>query len=484
MQTAEAAETLVNLHNTVTKMFETAKAQGALARENLRREEPVADADTTERQLHHQLMLLGQQLMQTYFAELGTGDLGYHATFNGQPHTRKHAAREKSLLTVFGKVVYQQAVYYAGDGQSVRPVEVMADLPEAECSYFAQDLLARLALTDSYEHNQAFYKDLFGHSFSPTTIQRSVIATAAHDEAYQQAKPTPEPTEEGAIGVVSFDGKGVPVRPDERTTGSKREALVGTSYTIGAEKRHPDTLAQALVMPDILPDQSDTDEDAPERARHTRYHVGLGEGKETLFEEVRRTAGERFASANVDTTVCLMDGATKLWKLAATHFPDAVPILDLMHVQTYLYDAVEALEADAGKARIDVAAYLTMLLHGQVGKVIGSLKIRLRKNNLRGQKQAAVEAAITYFNNHREAMRYDEYLAKGYPIATGVVESACGHIVKDRMEKAGARWSIRGANALLKLRAARANGDWHTYIQNRKHHERQRLYGHVTAEAA
>jgi len=281
MQTAEAAKKLVDLQYRVTQMFEFARAQGAQARENLQREEPVADADTTERQLHNQLMLLGRELMQTYFAELGTGDLGYHATFNGKPHTRKHAAREKSLLTVFGKVVYQQAVYYDGDGQSIRPVEVMADLPDAECSYFGQDLLALLAMTDSYEHNQAFYKDFFGHSFSPTTIQRSVIATAEHDEAYQQAKPAPEPTEEGAIGVVSFDGKGVPMRPDERTTGSKREALVGISYTIGAEVRQPDTLAQALAMPEILPDQSDTDRNAPERARHTRYHVGLGEDKKT-----------------------------------------------------------------------------------------------------------------------------------------------------------------------------------------------------------
>ena len=484
MEAAAAAEKLADLQDKVMQLLEFAMAQGAQARENLHADEPVADADSTERQVYQQLLLIGRVVMDGYFAELGTGDQGYHAEFNGKPHTRKHAAREKSLLTIFGEVEYRQAVYYDGDGQSVRPVEVMANLPETSCSYFAQDLLARLALNDSYEHNQAFYKDFLGHSFSLRTIQQSVIATAEHDEAYQQAKPMPDPTEEGSIGVVSFDGKAVPVRPEERTTGTKREALVGLAYTVAPEVRDPDTLAKSLAMPEILPNKDDAEKPTHERARHCRYHIGMGTPKQTIFEEVQQATAERFATAGVHTTVCLMDGATKLWELATQHFPDAVPILDLMHVQSYLYDAANALQSDAEKARITVAAYLTMLLQGQVGKVIGSLKIRLSKNKLRGKKRKAVERAITYFTNHRQAMRYDEYLANGYPVATGVVESACGHLVKDRMEKAGARWSIRGANALLKLRAARANGDWHTYMANRKHQERQRLYGHITAEAA
>jgi hypothetical protein len=60
-------------------------------------------------------------------------------------------------------------------------------------------------------------------------------------------------------------------------------------------------------------------------------------------------------------------------------------------------------------------------------------------------------------------MKYDEYLAKGYPIGTGVVEAACGHLVKDRMEISGARWGIEGAEAILRLRSIVKSGDWDAY---------------------
>lgn len=475
MPTNAPAELSEMLHM-VTQLFEYARAQGRQARENLHLSAPVADADSTERELHRRLLALGQCLMGTYFDNLGTGDLGYRATFDGQCYTRQHADRVKTILTIFGMVSFRQCLYYNGTGQSLRPVAAMANLPATECSYFAQDLLCRLALDDSYEQDQAFYKDLFGHSFSPTTIQQSVIATAAHDVAYQQDKAPPPPAAEGPIGVISFDGKGIPVRRAEQTTGIKREALIGVVYSIAQQARDAERLATALVMPELLAKHDEFDRPPVPESQHSRYHVSLGQPKEALFKEVQKCAQARFAHAGISTTVCLLDGATKLWELKKVYFPEAVGILDLMHVQSYLHEAAKALEPDLEKARLLVCVMLAGLLKGQHGKVIGSLKIRLAKKHLRGQRRKTVEDAIRYFDNHREHMRYDVYLAHGYPIATGVVESACGHLVKDRMEKAGARWSIRGAQALLKLRAVRANNDWHSYQDQRKHHERLRLY--------
>ena len=60
-------------------------------------------------------------------------------------------------------------------------------------------------------------------------------------------------------------------------------------------------------------------------------------------------------------------------------------------------------------------------------------------------------------------MRYDIALAEGWPIATGAIEGACRHLVKDRMDITGARWRLRGAEAVLKLRALRSSGDWDEY---------------------
>ena len=80
-------------------------------------------------------------------------------------------------------------------------------------------------------------------------------------------------------------------------------------------------------------------------------------------------------------------------------------------------------------------------------------------------------------------MNYDDYLAKGYPIGTGVVESACGHIVKDRMDMSGARWKIVGAEPILKLRCLNANDDWKLYMESRKKQERKRLYNNMLKAA-
>lgn len=70
-----------------------------------------------------------------------------------------------------------------------------------------------------------------------------------------------------------------------------------------------------------------------------------------------------------------------------------------------------------------------------------------------------------YFESHRKRMKYDEYLAEGDPIATGVIEGACRHLVKDRLERSGMRWTQAGAQALLNLRALRQSSNWDEFHQ-------------------
>lgn len=85
----------------------------------------------------------------------------------------------------------------------------------------------------------------------------------------------------------------------------------------------------------------------------------------------------------------------------------------------------------------------------------------------------------TYFENHRKWMHYDEYLASGYPIGCGVVESTCGHIVKKRMEGTGRRWSIEGAESTLLLRSIYTSNDWNNYWKALRRMERNSLYGNI-----
>ena len=107
-----------------------------------------------------------------------------------------------------------------------------------------------------------------------------------------------------------------------------------------------------------------------------------------------------------------------------------------------------------------VRAYLETLLAGQTDAVITALEAAAADPTCTATQRQAVRRTVGYYQRNLPYMRYDEYLARGWPIGTGVVEGACGHLVKDRMEQAGMRWTKAGAQAVLDLRAVRLNGDW------------------------
>ena len=123
-----------------------------------------------------------------------------------------------------------------------------------------------------------------------------------------------------------------------------------------------------------------------------------------------------------------------------------------------------------------VEDHLRMLLDGKVGLVVGGLRQTLTKRKLRGSRRKTVREVINYFDRNRRRMRYDEYLAAGYPIGSGVIEGACRHLVKDRLERAGMRWHPDGAQAMLDLRATYLNGEWEAFWSYHVEQEHDRLY--------
>ncbi len=475
---------LEELQENIAEIFYFVKQQGQLATGNQGRQKALGDTDETERQVHEKLLAVGRKLMGQYFDEIGSGDIGYRIEHNDQIYTRKHAQRPGSLLTVFGVVTYTQAIYYSGDGNSMRPFEVMANLPARKSSYFAQDLMARLGIEDTYNGSQEFYADFFGHSLSSRTIEQVIGQMSDGYDLYVADNPFPAAEDEREVGVVSFDGKGIHVVPAERTTGKTREALLGSVYTADRHERDPEILAQSLIMPNLLSEEEKEELQREIRPQNTTYFGSVEKKKDMVFEDVRKSVNRRFDPLSISTVICLMDGALGLWNLAKKHFPNAIYILDIMHVLSYLWKAVNVFEKDKEKARKLVCKYLTMILQGKVGRVIGGLRIRLTKNDIQGEEEKIVQSTITYFTNHRDYMHYDQYLSEGYPVASGVIESACRHLLQIRMERASAQWSIVGAESVLKMRCVKTNGDWAFFQQLRKQQERERMYSEFLKVAA
>ena len=133
---------------------------------------------------------------------------------------------------------------------------------------------------------------------------------------------------------------------------------------------------------------------------------------------------------------------------------------------------------DEAAARQFTRERLLRLLRGDVSGVIRGLRQMATQRNLRGIPRQNVQTAATYFEKNAHRMRYDEYLAAGYPIATGVIEGACLHLVKDRMERSGMRWRLTGATPMLAMRALRISNVWDDFQKHLQQSDLERIHPH------
>jgi hypothetical protein len=124
-----------------------------------------------------------------------------------------------------------------------------------------------------------------------------------------------------------------------------------------------------------------------------------------------------------------------------------------------------------------VKEHLLSILSGKTEMVIQTLEDLTHDSSLSPAQAEALNTTIGYYRRNLPYMRYDHYLAQGWPISSGVVEGACGHLVKDRMEQSGMCWTPTGAQAILELRAARVNDDWDAYRLFHQQRQHERLYG-------
>ena len=195
---------------------------------------------------------------------------------------------------------------------------------------------------------------------------------------------------------------------------------------------------------------------------------------ETGFAE-----GQRRDPAHQAEWVVLVDGdltqIDDIEQAARALGADVVIIVDSMHVLEYLWKAAKAwLPPDGPKRAQWVSDKTSQLLQGEVKSVVRNLRRGATAKRMRSKQREPIDECATYLTNHAAYLNYPLYLAKGYPIATGVIEGACRHLVKDRMEITGARWGLEGAEAVLKLRALVINGDFEAYWDFHEHQEYQR----------
>jgi hypothetical protein len=465
------------------------------------RHEPIHRIEET---IFRDLLRIGLSMLRTFLAASGDGDVGPTPevpgeTFGEPPQVlpRLDEPRSRPYLSIFGEVPIER-VGYGNDRLDAAPLDARLHLPRRQYSYLLQRWLGTFVIDDAHAEAAKKLQTILGITI-PVKASEDLNREQASDvEPFQDHLTVPEPCSEGSLVVVTADCKGVPLVRSALPAEPEVEPIRGSALSCGAhhrrgkgEKANKKRMAAVGAVYTIDPFVRTTDEVIDELQRkkagkrrpapqHKRVRADLLVGKVSLFlwlaDELCRRNPE-----GTRPVVFLSDGERALHDRQAEYLPEGVTcVLDLLHVMERLWKAAWCLfEEGTQKAEAErwVEDRLRMLLDGKVGSAIGGFRQTLTKRKLTGSRRKTLREVIGYFERNRSRMRYDEYLAAGYPIGSGVIEGACRHLVKDRLERAGMRWHPDGAQAMLDLRATYLNGEWEAFWLYHVEREDDRLYG-------
>jgi len=467
------------------------QALRTFARESARK----LEAHEAEQGIFKRLWPIGWAAMKLYVAQRGTGDVGPAIRrAAGVLRPRENTLRGRDSCSLCGTFAVVRTCYRLPGEPGICPLDAPVNLPERCDSYFLQEWMTRFAVEPPFQESAGLFAQLLALEVAESVLLEVAKEAPQDYEAFSAPRPLGPEDTAGEFLVVSFDGQGVPMLKEAAAkltakwgTGEKRqqkkEALVGVSDTVAPKPRSPEALAELWVDPEaarVRRPREDTRDAAP-RAQQVRRVASRAQTKPQVMACIKADA-ERRDPQHRQPLVVLLDGALGLWRLATQLFKPGkrvTCVLDSMHVVGYLWSAANAWCGEGSKVgKRWVQKKLPEILRGRVGDVIGGLRQILTKPRLRKSVREALAQALTFFHNHRRWMQYDAYRAAGLPVGTGVVESACGSVVKHRREGEGKRWSLVGAEAILTLRSLKKSHDHdlRDYWRFRAGQERVRLY--------
>jgi hypothetical protein len=421
---------------------------------------------------------------------------------DGVVRARAERGHRRRVVTRFGEVVaermrYRPAVPGAG---SFFPRDGVLNLPLSGYSWGLRRLVVMFARECSYEQAGEFLLAVTGVAVGRRQLEEIVAAAAADAAAFCDAPaPVPGPAaraawraagwpgEPGLLPLVlSADGKGVPMRPESRrarTRAPGRRARTYEKRTVAGEKKGFRRMAQVSCVSDVIPAVRTPEEvmascrggngkrrkkkQAP-GAVNRRYRADIAADRSVPVKWLFDEAGRRDPGRERDWIV-LVDGDKHQIALiqaeAAARGVTITILIDLIHVIEYLWKAGWAFHDPRDPAIEKWAAARALdILRGHSAQVADDIARLAADHPPQGTEHARnIAKTLSYLRAKQPYLGYPEALAKGWPVATGVIEGACRHLVKDRMDITGARWSTTGAQAILWHRAIHASHHDHAY---------------------
>ena len=410
---------------------------------------------------------------------------------DGIARTRAERGHAVSLSTVFGPVTASRIAYRAPRAPNVHPADELLGLPAGKHSQGLAKMTASAAAAGALAAACAQVRARTGCKLGTRQAQQLARAAAAGFDGFYASRRPPPGAGDGQVLVISCDGKGVRVRPGSlrsRAAALARKACPKQDGRLSCgEVRTRRRMAAVAAVYDLTPvprTAADILGPGPRppgpKAENKWLVASIAEDTAAVIAAAFAEAGRRDPHRQ-RTWIALTDGnkdqIARIKAEAAARGIAITIICDLIHVTEYLWDAAWAFfppaSPDAGPW---VRDQLAAILDGRAAGVAAAL--RQAAAGLGKTRRAAAEKTAAYLDAKAPHLDYPAALAAGWPIATGVIEGACRHLVKDRMDITGARWGVQTAEAILQLRALHANGDFEDYWTWHLQREHERNYPH------
>lgn len=449
--------------------------------------------DAVEREIERQGRETQRLVLHAHIAARGSGRM--EATVQvvgptGNTETRK-AEREdtRTVVSLFGAIEVKRTAYTTRGKETVHPLDEELNLPCQSLSYEMQQRLIKEVIRGPFDEAVQAMQRNTGNVIAKRTAQQVTVNGAADFDAFYAQRKAQSPEATGPILVAAADCKGVPVvkpkgavktvrRKKGEKPNKKKMATVAAVFTQKPRVRTPEDVVESLFESGTASPKQRL------RPENKRVWASLAKEKAVVFDEIKSEMEARDPSRQKIWTL-VTDGERILERLGHTLGKNVIFVLDFLHVLERLWLAAHAFFGEGTpEAENWVRKHALMVLRGEVSQVIKGMRQSATKRRLKGSIGKSVRNAATYFRKNRHRMRYNVYLAKGLPIASGAVEGACKNLVKDRMERSGMRWQIVGAEAVIKLRAIFLSGDMGEYWNFHMFQEKRRLYDRWMVKAA
>lgn len=439
--------------------------------------------DEIERQLQERGRELMRQLFQDHLDLRRKREPRLELVEDSDGASRKRAEEsDRELCTMFGDVTVERLAYRKVGYSNLHPSDFVLNLPRNKYSHELCRLSAMEAARGSYDETVQAVERATGVLVGKRQMEQ-IARDAAQDFDifYQQSASL---TNASDVLVLSCDGKGIVMlkehlREQTRKKAESSQHKLKTRLSKG-EKRNRKRMATVgavfdsepvkRTVEDIISDPHKKESAKQKRRPKTRNKwlvASVEKDTEQVVSEIFDEA-ERRDPLHRRRWVVLVDGACHQLECIENESKKrgiALNIIvDFVHVFEYLWRAAWCFfESGAQEAELWVYEHAASILEGNSSVVAGAIRRKATCLELRTAERKGADDCADYLINKGSYLNYSLALRSGWPISTGVIEGACRHLVKDRMDITGARWSLDGAEAVLKLRAMIANDDFDNY---------------------